>query len=100
MRAAFPFLLATAVASVAFVATVRAADDKVATVGDRTITRAELEEHVRPKLIELDNERYEALREGLDEMIADELEQREAKARGMSVEQLEKQEVEAKVPAP
>src|SRR5439155_6922541 len=38
---------------------------KVATVGDRTITRAELEEHVRPKLIEIDNQRYEALREGL-----------------------------------
>jgi protein-disulfide isomerase len=87
-------------AALAFVAVARAADDKVATVGDRTITRAELEEHVRPKLIELDNERYEALREGLDDLIADELEKREAKARGITVEQLEKQEVEAKVPAP
>jgi protein-disulfide isomerase len=100
MRVAFPSLVATVVASFAFVAVARAADDKVATVGDRTITRAELEEHVRPKLIELDNERYEALREGLDELIADELEKREAKARGISVEQLEKQEVEAKIGSP
>src|SRR5690242_18170426 len=59
----------------------------VATVGDRTITRAELEEHVRPKLIEIDNERYEALHEGLDELIAEELEKREAKSRNISTEQ-------------
>src|SRR5215470_15185257 len=72
----------------------------VATVGDRTITRAELEEHVRPKLIEIENERYEALREGLDEMIADELVKREAKARGISTEELEKQEIAGKTPAP
>jgi protein-disulfide isomerase len=72
----------------------------VATVGDQTITRAQLEEHVRPKLIEIDNERYEALREGLDEMIADELEKREAKARGITTEELEKQEVTAKTPEP
>ncbi|HJQ84328.1 MAG TPA: thioredoxin domain-containing protein [Candidatus Binatia bacterium] len=77
-----------------------AADDKVATVGDRTITRAELEAHVRPKLIEIENERYEALREGLDELIAEELEKREAKARGISPEQLEQQEVTGKVAAP
>jgi protein-disulfide isomerase len=74
--------------------------DKVATVGDRTITRAELEDHVRPKLIELENDRYEALREGLDGLIADELVKREAKARGMTIEELEKVEVTGKTPAP
>src|SRR5690242_19285150 len=74
--------------------------DKVATVGDRTITRSELEEHVRPKLIELENDRYEALREGLDGLIADELVKREAKERGMTIEDLEKAEVTAKTPAP
>ena len=73
---------------------------KVATVGDRTITRAELEEHVRPKLIEIETQRYEALREGLDEMIAEELEKREAKARGISTQELEKQEIADKSPAP
>jgi protein-disulfide isomerase len=73
---------------------------KVATVGDRTITRTELEEHVRPKLIEVENQRYEALREGLDEMIADELERHEAKGRGISSEDLEQREITAKAPEP
>jgi protein-disulfide isomerase len=73
---------------------------KVATVGGRTITRAELETHVRPKLIEIENERYEALREGLDEMIAEELIKQEAKARGITPQALEKEEVEAKVTEP
>src|SRR6185503_6028762 len=48
-------------------------DAVVATVAGRTITHAELEAHVRPRLIEIDAERYDALREGLDELIADEL---------------------------
>ena len=48
-----------------------AATDKVATVGSRTITRGELETQVRAKLIEIDNQRYEALKDGLDEMIAE-----------------------------
>jgi protein-disulfide isomerase len=77
-----------------------AAEAPVATVGGRAITRAELEEHVRPKLIELEGERYEALRVGLDEMVADELVKQEAKARNMTPEALEKQEVDDKVAAP
>src|SRR5947208_11221895 len=77
-----------------------AADAPVATVGTRAVSRGELDEHVRPKLIELENERYEALRVGLDEMVADELLKQEAKARNMTPEALEKQEVDAKVAAP
>jgi protein-disulfide isomerase len=77
-----------------------AADAPVATVGDRPITRAELEAHVRPRLIEIETERYDALREGLDEMIATELFKQEAKARGTTPEALEKAEVEAKIPKP
>src|ERR1700756_5191160 len=73
---------------------------KVATVADRTITRAELEDHVRPKLIEVETQRYETLREGLDEMIASDLEEREAKARGIDPVQLEQQEIAAKSPDP
>ena len=72
----------------------------VATVGDRTITRTELEDHVRAKLIEIEGERYDALHEGLEEMIADELVKLDAKARGITPEQLEKQEVTDKVTAP
>ena len=37
---------------------------KVAIVGNRTVTRAELEERVRPKLIQIENQRYEALSDG------------------------------------
>jgi protein-disulfide isomerase len=78
----------------------RGADAPVATVGGRTITRAELEAHVKPRLIEIENERYEAQREGLDEMIAEELIKQEAKARGTTPEALVKEEVDAKAPAP
>jgi protein-disulfide isomerase len=74
--------------------------DKVATVGERTITRAELETKVKPKLIEIDNQRYEALREGLDEMVAEELIKQEAKSRNVTVQALQKTEMEDKVPAP
>jgi protein-disulfide isomerase len=77
-----------------------AGDGKVATVGGHTITRAELETHVRPKLIEIENERYEALREGLDEMVAEEIMKQEAKARGITPEALEKAEIDAKVAEP
>ena len=75
-------------------------DTKVATVGDRTITSAELEEHVKPKLVEIETQRYDTLREGLDEMIAEELVKQEASARGMDPQALEKQEVAAKVGEP
>jgi protein-disulfide isomerase len=97
-------VLAVVVIAASFAVPALAADTgksgAVATVGDRTITRSELDDHVRAKLIELENQRYEALRDGLDEMIADELVKREAKARSVTPEQLEQQEVTAKTPAP
>jgi len=76
------------------------ADDAVATIGGKTITRTELEKHVRPKLIEIENERYEALKEGLDELIATELITQEAKTRGTDPATMLKQEVDAKLTAP
>jgi protein-disulfide isomerase len=69
-------------------------------VGSATISRAALEDKVRPRLIELENERYEALREGLDTMIGEELLKQEAKARNISAEALEKAEVADKIVAP
>src|SRR5436309_1112584 len=100
MRPAAAIVLAVLVSFVP-VRPIRAADDaNVATVGDRKITRAELEEHVRPKLLEIENERYEALHDGLDEMVAEELEKQEAKARGTTVKDLETQEIAAKVSTP
>jgi protein-disulfide isomerase len=74
--------------------------DTVATVGGKAIKKGDLEEHVRAKLIEIESERYEAMKEGLDEMISEELMAQEAKARGTTPEKLEETEVTAKVAAP
>jgi len=74
--------------------------DTVATVGATKFTRGQLEDKTRAKLIELDNQRYEALRESLDEMIAEELMTQEAKDRNMTVDQLQKTEVRDKVTPP
>jgi protein-disulfide isomerase len=90
----------TSALTVALLSAAVAADPPVATVGSHQISRADLENHVRAKLIELDNQRYEALSDGLDEMVADELLKQEAKARGVTVEVLSQQEIEAKVAAP
>jgi len=76
------------------------ADAPVATVGSHTISHADLEAHVKAKLIEIENERYEALKEGLDEMVAAELVKQEAAERGLAPEALEKREIESKVAAP
>ncbi len=76
------------------------ADEVVAKVGSTSITRAQLEKHVKAKLIQLDQQRFQILQEGLEELIANELYEQEAKARGLSLEALVKQELEGKVPAP
>jgi protein-disulfide isomerase len=88
------------VITLGLVGSVAAADGPVATVGGRSISRAELEAHVKSKLIEIDNERYDALKEGLDEMVGDELLKQEAAARKLTPEELEKQEVASKVAEP
>ena len=95
MRFIFVTILALVTAGVA-----SATDDVAATVGSASISRAELDKHVKPRLIEIDNERFEALKEGLDEMVAAELMKQEAAARKITPEQLEQQEVTAKVTDP
>jgi protein-disulfide isomerase len=55
---------------------------------------------VKPRLIEIDSERYEALREGLDELIAEQLLEKEAAAKGITVEALVKTEVTDKIADP
>ncbi|HJW69771.1 MAG TPA: hypothetical protein VJ829_10475, partial [Candidatus Binatia bacterium] len=66
------------VAAVVFVPVLCRAEP-VATVAGTPISREDLEKHVKPKLIEIDNQRYEALSEGLDEMISEQLMEKEAK---------------------
>jgi protein-disulfide isomerase len=72
----------------------------LATVGDRTITQADVEQHVAARLVELDQERYEAVKQGLDELVAEELFTQEAKARNLTPEALEEQEIIGKIPEP
>jgi protein-disulfide isomerase len=78
--------------------TVRA--ETVATVDGTPITREALEAEVKPQLIEIDNQRFEVLSEGLDGMIAEKLVEKEAKARGLTPEKLMEQEVSSKLSSP
>jgi len=113
MRVAIALILAVSVATIVSVAGAAgpaekasttnltgAPTDVIATVGPKKITRGELEGKVRSKLIELDNQRYEALRDGADEMVADELVKQEAKDRNMTVDALQKAEVADKIAVP
>lgn len=79
----------------------QAADDGiVARIGDEQISREQLEKEVRAQLIEIDNARYEALKNGLDRMVADRILATEAKARGVTVDALMASEVKSKVAVP
>jgi protein-disulfide isomerase len=93
-------ILVAAVLGVVPLASGADADPTLATVGGRAIKQSEVEDKVRPKLVEIDSERYEAMKEGLDELIAEEMMSQEAKARGTTSEALEKSEIDAKVAAP
>lgn len=74
--------------------------ETLATVGDTPITREALEKHVKPKLVEVENQRYEVLSEGLDELVSEQLLEKEAKAKSVTVQQLVATEVIAKVTEP
>jgi protein-disulfide isomerase len=80
--------------------TAAAPGQPLATVGDKTITQGDVEQHVAARLVEIDQERYEAIKQGLDELVAEELFAQEAKARGLTAEALEEQEVIGKTPEP
>ena len=74
--------------------------DVLATVGERSITRTEVEEAVRSQLLAVENQRYEALRAGLDQLVSQALVEQEAAARGSSAEQLMQTEVLLKITPP
>ncbi len=80
--------------------TAAVAEEPLAKVGDKVFTRADIEQRIKPKLIEIEAQKYEALREGLDEAVAEELFKLEATSRKITPEQLEKDEIDAKVPTP
>jgi protein-disulfide isomerase len=77
-----------------------ASAEPVATVAGDPISREELEKQVRPQLIELENQRFEVLEGGLDEMIAQRLLAKEAASRGVTIDVLRQTEITSKVTEP
>ncbi len=73
------------------------ASETAATVAGEPITMGELEKSVRSHLIEIDNQRYEVLDAGLQELIGGRLFLAEAKSRGIAVEALRREEIVSKV---
>jgi len=72
--------------------------DVVATVKDQPITADELKASMRGELLKLDMQRYEVLKNGLDNLIGQRLFELEATNRQMSVDQLRQEEITAKIP--
>lgn len=81
-------------------ATAQDASEVVATVGDLTITRGDLEKSVKAQLIEVDNQRYEILEEGLNNLVSEKLLGLEAKAEGKTLEAYQKEIMSAPVAEP
>jgi protein-disulfide isomerase len=76
-----------------------AAKDAVALVAGATITASELEDAAGSRLFQIRTQEYQLKRQLLDEAIAGKLLDKEAASRGISVDELRRVEVEAKVPA-
>jgi hypothetical protein len=72
-------------------------DTVVAKVGDREFTLDEVDERAVRTNMKTYQDLYNVRRDALEALIADALLQREADSRGVSVEELEAQEIEAKV---
>ncbi|MBI5503708.1 MAG: thioredoxin domain-containing protein [Deltaproteobacteria bacterium] len=77
-----------------------AEDEVVATVGDKNITRAELEKSVRAQLVEADSQRYDILSEGLESLISERLLEAEATAKGTTTQALQQELMTAPVDEP
>lgn len=72
----------------------------VATIDKVEITRADLEKSVKSQLFEVDNQRYEILEDGLNNLVSEKLLEMEAKSQGKSVEDLQKELLSAAVEEP
>ena len=69
----------------------------VATVNDQPISAQELTTSMRGQLLQMEMERYEAMKSQLDSLVAERLIALEAEARGVSVEEFERIEIFAKM---
>jgi protein-disulfide isomerase len=77
-----------------------AAAEPLATVGKKTIERADVEKAVKSQLVEVDNQRYTVMKNGVDQLVAEALFAQEATARGVTVEQLQQTEIVDKIKQP
>src|SRR5216117_1512482 len=96
MKVVTPLAVAALAVSLGIVPAARAAGDgKVATVGEHAITRAQLEEHVRAKLIELENQEVAAkVAEPSDEEIQKVYDANKAQLGSQTLEQIKPRIVE------
>jgi protein-disulfide isomerase len=69
-----------------------------AKIGDEIITIEEVQQSIQPELTKLDRERFRLTEQKLNQMVGDRLLAAEAKRRGITVDDLLKQEVNAKTP--
>jgi protein-disulfide isomerase len=72
----------------------------VAKIGSEPITESELESFAAPELMRLRQERQGVLEKGLDRLISERVIAKEAKAKGISVDDLLQQEIASKVGEP
>jgi len=75
-------------------------DSVLAVVGGVDVTESEVADLMASQLMRVEQERYDLLKQGVEQIVADRLMELEAKKRGISVEELVAQEVEAKVSEP
>ncbi|HEV8199128.1 MAG TPA: thioredoxin domain-containing protein [Candidatus Polarisedimenticolia bacterium] len=71
-----------------------------AKVGDKTITLAELDDKAASNLMKVRQQEFEVRSQALDQMINDELLDREAKAKGVTKDKLVETEIASKAPDP
>ena len=72
----------------------------VAEVDGQKITAAELDRHAAGELAKIRDQEYEARKNALEDLITQRLLEKQAVAKGMTTQELMRQEVEAKLPEP
>ncbi len=74
--------------------------ETVATVGKKSVTRDAVEKEVQDQLDDLEQQRYDILRAGIEQLVATELIEQEAAARGVSADALQNTEIVEKSTKP
>lgn len=99
VRIRWPIMLPCALLLMSLGLPALAADlpEVVATVQDQSISAEELSASMRGRLLQMDMERYEAMKAQLDTLVAERLMALEAAARGISVKEFERVEVFARM---